>query len=62
MKEYTLNITLTAYPRGYQVGKHSPEQQRQFLILGIITIVLLDVLTYLNPNSSFVSVYSNNDW
>ena len=43
--EYTINVTLTAYLRGYQVGKHYLKLQRQFVIFGIITIVLLGVLT-----------------
>jgi len=55
--EYTINVTLTAYPRGYQVGKHYLKQQRQFVIFGIITFVLLAVLTYLNPiNALFLFI------
>lgn len=55
--EYTIKVTLTAYPRGYQVGKHYPKQLRQFITFGIITFVLLGILTYVNPiNALFLFI------
>ncbi|VAW47288.1 hypothetical protein MNBD_GAMMA03-1292, partial [hydrothermal vent metagenome] len=45
MLEYTLNVALTAYPRGYQVGKKYPKLQKQFIVYGLITFALLTTLT-----------------
>lgn len=57
MLEYTLNVTITAYYRGFQVGKHFPKQQRQFIVFGLITIALLSILTYFNPlNALFLFI------
>lgn len=57
MLEYTINVTLTAYPRGYQVGKNYPKQQKQFIIFGLITLILLAGLTVYNPiNALFLFI------
>ncbi|MCK5903266.1 MAG: fatty acid desaturase [Cocleimonas sp.] len=47
--EYTLNVALTAYPRGYNVGKRYPKQMKPFLIYSSITFVLLAVLVFYKP-------------
>lgn len=49
MFEYTLNVAITAYPRGYAVGKKYPKQLRQFLIYTVITFVLVGALVWFNP-------------
>ncbi|NPA71486.1 MAG: fatty acid desaturase [Gammaproteobacteria bacterium] len=55
--EYTLSVTLTAYPRGYQVGKHYPKLQKQFVTYGLITFALLTALTIYNPlNALFIFI------
>lgn len=57
MFEYTLIVTLTAYFRGYQVGKNYPKLQRQFVVFGLLTLVLLTGLVYFNPiNALFLFV------
>jgi fatty acid desaturase len=57
MLEYTLNIFLTAYPRGYKVGKHYPKLQKQFIVFGLMTLVLLITLTIYNPlNALFIFI------
>ena len=35
--EYSLSVALTAYPRGYRVGKKYPKQLRLFLVCSLIT-------------------------
>ena len=47
--EYTLSVGLTAYVRGYKVGKKHPKQLRTFLIFSGITFSLVAVLVALNP-------------
>lgn len=47
--EYTLKVTLTAYFRGFQVGKNYPKQQRQFLLYGTVTLLLILALAIFNP-------------
>lgn len=55
--EYTLSVALTAYQRGYQVGKSHPKHQRNFLTFSIITLILVTALTVYNPiNSLFVFI------
>ncbi|HKP58099.1 MAG TPA: fatty acid desaturase [Polyangiales bacterium] len=39
--EYTLDVALTAYPRAFQVGRRFPTHQRQFLIFGALTLLLV---------------------
>lgn len=51
--EYTLNVAFTAYPRGYNVGKRHPKQQKPFIIYGIITFILVAILTWYHPTASF---------
>ena len=50
--EYILEVTLSAYPRGYQVGKQFPKLQKQYLVYGLITLAILIGLTIYNPVAS----------
>lgn len=55
--EYTINVTLTAYSRGYQVGNSYPKQQKQFLLYGATTLLIILALIIFNPvNALFVFV------
>lgn len=57
MFEYTLSVFLTAYPRGYKVGKHYPKQQKQFIVFGLVTLTFLIALTIYNPlNALFIFI------
>ncbi len=47
--EYTLNVALTAYPRGYAVGKRRPKQMKTFLIYSISTFLIVASLVWFNP-------------
>lgn len=49
MWEYTLEVTLTAYSRGYGVGKRHPKQMRPFFIYSVITFGILSLLLWSNP-------------
>ena len=50
--EYTLGVALTAYPRGFEVGKSYPKQQKQYILFGNITLLLVLALTLYNPVSA----------
>ena len=55
--EYTFKVAITAYPRGFKVGKKFPKQQKAFLIYGNLTLILLLGLTLYNPlNALFVFI------
>jgi len=57
MLEYTLNVTLTAYYRGFKVGKAFPKLQKQYITYGLITLALVIALTLYNPiNSLFIFI------
>jgi fatty acid desaturase len=47
--EYTLNVALTAYPRGYVVGKKYPKQLKPFITYTLITFMLVGVLVWYKP-------------
>lgn len=47
--EYTVKVTLTAYPRGYAVGKRYPRQLKAFLIYLVSTLLAVGVLVWLKP-------------
>ncbi|VAW56515.1 hypothetical protein MNBD_GAMMA07-2608 [hydrothermal vent metagenome] len=47
--EYTINVALTAYPRGYAVSKKHPKQQKAFVIYSIVTLLLVLLLVWHNP-------------
>jgi len=50
--EYTVNVALTAYPRGYKVGKRHPKQLTPFLIYSTATFIILVLLTWYHPTAS----------
>jgi fatty acid desaturase len=55
--EYTVSVTLTAYSRGFQVGKSYPKQRQQFLLYSAITFLILLGLTVYSPvNALFVFI------
>jgi fatty acid desaturase len=47
--EYSLNVTATAYYRGYLVGKKHPKEQRDFLLFSAITFVILAAMLWYKP-------------
>ena len=47
--EYSLNVTATAYYRGYLVGKHHPEEQKAFLFYSAVTFAILAALIWYKP-------------
>jgi len=47
--EYTLNVALTAYTRGYTVGKRYPKQQKPFLIFTALTFIVVAALVWYKP-------------
>ena len=53
MIEYTLNVVLTAYPRGFRVGNRYPKLQKQFVIYTVITFSIVAALTVYNPLNAF---------
>jgi len=46
---YTLNVALTAYPRGFRVGKRYPKQMKPFLVFSFITFVGVALLVWFKP-------------
>lgn len=51
--EYTLNVAMTAYPRGFKVGKKHPKQLKPFILYSIITFIIVALLTWYHPTASF---------
>ena len=47
--EYTLNVALTAYYRGYQVGKRYPKHYRTHVIYTIVAFSIVGALTWYQP-------------
>ena len=47
--EYTFNVFITAYYRGYQVGKKHPKPQAMFIKYGLITFSIVLALALYNP-------------
>ncbi len=52
--EYTFIIALTAYPRGYQVGKRHPKAQRTFILYALLTFSIVALLTWYKPLAGFL--------
>ncbi len=52
--EYTLNVALTAYTRGYGVGKKYPKQLKPFLIYTAITFTIVAVLVWYKPVAGLI--------
>ena len=51
--EYTLNVAVTAYPRGYSVGKRYPKQLRPFLLYTLLTFSVVALLVWYKPVAGF---------
>lgn len=49
--EYTLTVSVTAYYRGYIVGRKYPKHQRNFIVYSIITFMIVALLVWANPIS-----------
>ena len=47
--EYSCNVALTAYYRGYQVGKKHPKAQREFLFFSALTFAFVAALVAYKP-------------
>ena len=47
--EYSLKVASTAYYRGYQVGKSHPKIQKDFILYGLLTFLLVVLLVWLKP-------------
>jgi len=50
--EYTFLVAVTAYPRGFKVGKKYPKMRKDFVIFTGITLLILVALTIYNPLSA----------
>ena len=46
---YSLDVTLTAYYRAYQVGKRHPRPMKSFLVATAVTILVVVALTWYRP-------------
>jgi len=51
--EYTLKVALTAYPRGYAVGKRYPKQLKPFLTYIVPTFLAVALLVWFKPAAGF---------
>lgn len=49
MIEYTLNVAVTAYTRGFKVGQKYPKQLKPFLLFTAITFAVVAVLVWYKP-------------
>jgi len=47
--EYSFNVALSAYSRGYTVGKKYPKQQKIFLTFTAITVIFVTALVWYKP-------------
>lgn len=47
--EYTLNVAITAYPRGFRVGKQHPKLLTSFLMFTAITFAFVAVMVWHKP-------------
>lgn len=47
--EYTWDVAITAYPRGYTVGKRHPKQLKPFLIYSLVTFLIVALLVWYKP-------------
>jgi len=52
--EYTLTVALTAYYRGYLVGKRYPKIYREHVIYTLLTLVIVSGLVWMNPVNGFM--------
>ncbi|MDH5710734.1 MAG: fatty acid desaturase [Gammaproteobacteria bacterium] len=49
MVEYTLNVAITAYTRGFSVGRRYPKQMRPFLFYTVVTFFVVAALVWYHP-------------
>jgi fatty acid desaturase len=49
MLEYTVATAATAYPRAFRVGRRHARYQRDFLVFGALTALLVGALIYAKP-------------
>ncbi len=49
--EYTINVALTAYPRGFSVGKNHPKQLKPFILYTLITFSIVAFLVWYKPSA-----------
>lgn len=49
MLGYTFRVTITAYYRGFMVGKDFPKQRQQFVLYGLLTLLIIVGLAIYNP-------------
>ena len=49
MIEYTWNVFITAYPRGFVVGKRFPKFQKKFVFFAVLTFAAVVFLIWLKP-------------
>jgi len=47
--EYTFNVGVTAYPRGFSVGKRYPKQLKPFIAFTILTFLAVGLLLWYKP-------------
>ncbi|WP_432471487.1 fatty acid desaturase [Amphritea sp. HPY] len=47
--EYTWDVAITAYPRGYTVGKRHPKQLKPFIIYSLITFLIVALMVWYKP-------------
>lgn len=47
--EYTLHVSLTAYSRGFGVGKKHPKQQKPFIVYTTVTFLFVAMLVWYKP-------------
>ncbi|MCB1646152.1 MAG: fatty acid desaturase [Pseudomonadales bacterium] len=52
--EYTMNVALTSYYRGWQVGRRYPHLYRTHLIYTLLVIALVAALTWFRPMQSLM--------
>lgn len=52
--EYTFTIALTAYFRGYRVGRKFPRVQREFILYGVLTVLGIALLCWFRPVPALV--------
>jgi len=52
--EYTLDVALTAYPRGFRVGRKHPKQLKPFVIFTLITFIIVALLVWYKPLEAFL--------
>jgi len=52
--EYTLNVALTAYPRGFRVGRKHPKQLKPFVIFTLVTFSIVGLLVWYKPLEAFL--------